>query len=160
VLIEAIARLAQNPSMNEIELHLAGDGYAMAELQQQVLELGLSNTVQFFGAISDTDSFYKSLDIYVQPSFAEGLPNSVIEAMNAAKPVLASDIGGNQDLVIDGETGYLFPAGNAEELSIRLEDLLNDSAQRLRMGGLGRERIENHFDIALVVDQLIEVYKG
>ncbi len=138
VLINAISFLEQNNPEHKIELRIAGDGATMDELQLQVSELGLNDTVVLLGAVSDTTPFYASLDVYVQPSFAEGLPNSVIEAMNAGIPVIASDIGGNQDLVIDDETGYLFTAGDAEQLSRKLDSLLSHSSQRRLMGKAGR----------------------
>ncbi len=160
VLIDAIALLKKNNPQPDIELRIAGDGETMDELRHQVAKLGLIDTVVFLGAISDTATFYNGLDVYVQPSFAEGLPNSVIEAMNAGMPVIASDIGGNQDLVIDGNTGYLFKAGDAELLSNKLNTLLSEPTQRLLMGKAGRMRIEEHFDIAQVVEQLVDVYRG
>ena len=160
VLIDAISLLKQNNPELDFEVRIAGDGDTMDELQQQVSILDLVDTVVFLGAVSDTDAFYSALDVYVQPSFAEGLPNSVIEAMNAAMPVIASDIGGNQDLVVETETGYLFKSGDAAELSEKLGSLIMKPMQRRVMGQAGRIRIEEHFDIARVVDQLVDVYRG
>ncbi len=158
VLIEAIALLGQQLVHQNLELHIAGDGDTMDELKEQVRRLDMEENVVFLGAVTDTESFYASLDIYVQPSFSEGLPNSVIEAMNAARPVIASNIGGNQDLVIEGETGYLFAAGDSEQLKDKLAMMISQSSKRLAMGRSGRERIKAHFDIDGVVEQLVELY--
>lgn len=158
ILLDGFAKCrAQNPDA-AIRLILAGSGTAEQELRAQVQSLGISNEVEFLGAIKDTAGFYAKLDLYVQPSFAEGLPNSVIEAMHAARAVVATDIGGNQDLVEDGVTGLLFPAGDSDQLGVLLSQCLSDKPKNTSMGNKGRTVIEEEFGMESVIDQLVGVY--
>jgi len=160
VLLEGYAKSRlKRPEINT-RVILAGDGIAEQDLRAQVDELGISNEVEFRGVVEDTAKFYSELDLYVQPSFAEGLPNSVIEAMHAGRAVLATDIGGNQDLVAEGESGHLFEAGDCDKLSELIVKCYDEPADNVRMGKNGRMLIEEEYGMEGVIDRLVGVYSG
>ncbi len=160
VLLESFANSKrERPDMNSCVV-LAGSGSQETELRALIEKHGIVDDVEFLGLISETASFYSGLDLYVQPSFAEGLPNSVIEAMHAAKAVVASDIGGNHDLIDDNVSGHLFPAGDAEALSALLIKCYDNRSDNLRMGKNGRQLVEEKYGMDGVIDQLVGVYSG
>lgn len=160
VLLEAFARSRQLRPQAQLQLLIAGDGDTLRALRQQVQRLNLVDSVTFLGRVDDTAAFFSSIDIYVQPSFAEGLPNSVIEAMLASRPVLATDIGGNQDLVKDGVTGFLFPAGDDQRLSEIIVSCVDKREQLGSIGAAGRQVIVQNYGFGRVVEQLMDLYRG
>lgn len=160
VLLEGYAKCREKHPGISMRVVLAGSGTSEPDLRALAEKLGIASDVEFLGTVKDTAAFYESVDLYVQPSFAEGLPNSVIEAMHAARAVLATDIGGNQDLIEDGFSGHLFPAGDSEKLGELLCKCVEDREDNLRMGNNGRDVIEKQFGMKGVIDQLVGVYSG
>jgi len=160
VLLEAFAQSKRERPDMDMRIVLAGSGSYEPELRALIEKNGIVDDVEFLGLIQDTSSFYTDLDLYVQPSFTEGLPNSVIEAMHAAKAVLATDIGGNQDLIEDNVSGHLFPAGDASVLSALLIKCYDDRSDNVRLGRNGRQCIEEQYGMEGVIDQLVEVYSA
>ncbi|MFK8081558.1 MAG: glycosyltransferase family 4 protein [Granulosicoccus sp.] len=158
VLIAGFARLkAAYPEKNFI-LTIAGSGSEQTALEEQAATLGIDDHIDWQGLIQDTVSFYHSIDIYVQPSFAEGLPNSVMEAMVAQRVVVASDIGGNTDLVKNGDNGLLFDAGDDIALADQLARLVCDPELSHRLALRGRQSIEERYCLQAVTRQLAELY--
>jgi len=158
VLLESFAQSKrERPDMN-MRIVLAGSGSQEPELRALIAEHGIADDVEFRGLIKETAGFYAELDLYVQPSFAEGLPNSVIEAMHAEKAVLATDIGGNTDLIEDKKSGHLFPAGDVDALAKLLIKCYDDRKDNQRMGKNGRKLIEEQYGMDGVIDQLVGVY--
>ncbi len=158
VLLDAYSTFRQKNKHLNTELVLAGSGSAEDDLREQCNQLGIADEVRFLGTIEDTSAFYETLDVYVQPSFAEGLPNSVMEAMLAALPVLASDIGGNQDLVSEAVSGYLFDAGDSDKLAQLLEDCSQNSEMCQKLGLNGQGYIAENYGMGSVVKGFIEKY--
>lgn len=158
VLLDAFALALQANPERKLHLRIAGGGEVMDTLQAQAEALGVASQVEWLGRIEDTASFFRSLDIYVQPSFAEGLPNSVMEAMVEQRPVIASDIGGNNDLIESGVTGLLFKVGDATQLSEQLQRLIDEPGLRHAVARSGRELIVGRFGFDRVVDELLELY--
>lgn len=159
VLFDAVAEILKRRPEERIKVIIAGSGSSQDDLLAQVDSLGIGDYVEWLGLIEDTQSFFQSIDIYVQPSFAEGLPNSVMEAMVEQKPVVASDIGGNNDLVNHGVSGLSFPAGDAKKLAVELLRMIDDSDSRQSMAAEGRKLIEQRYDIERVVTKLAELYR-
>ncbi|MGQ7844951.1 glycosyltransferase family 4 protein [Granulosicoccus sp. 3-233] len=158
VLLEAFARTSRANPRRNLLLRIAGSGETLDALQAQAEALGVAAQIEWMGTIEDTASFFRSLDIYVQPSFAEGLPNSVMEAMVEQRPVVASDIGGNNDLVEQGVTGLLFKVGDDEQLSRQLNRLIDEPELRHKVALSGRDLIVARFGFDRVVDELLELY--
>jgi glycosyltransferase involved in cell wall biosynthesis len=97
-------------------------------------------------------------DLFVLPSLSEGLPLALLEAMAARKAVVASDVGGVRDVVLDGETGLLVPPGDPDRLSTAITTLLRDPARCAEMGKRGRARVEQHFSVQKMVAAYEQLY--
>jgi glycosyltransferase involved in cell wall biosynthesis len=142
-LLEAARRLkAQGLPM---KYYLAGAGSLRKSLEEKSIQLGLKEEVEFLGFVYDIPAFLTKVDIFVLPSLFEGLGVSALEAMAAAKPVVASRVGGLPELVVDGVTGFLVAPQDAEALAGAVAKLAADRALARRMGQSGRERLKAHF---------------
>ncbi len=159
VLFDAVAEILKRRPNEKIKVVIAGSGTSQDDLLAQVERLNIGKHVEWLGLIEDTQSFFRAIDIYVQPSFAEGLPNSVMEAMVEQKPVVASDIGGNNDLVTHGVTGLSFPAGDAAKLADQLLHMIDNHDVKNSLASAGRQVIEERYDIERVVTKLAELYR-
>lgn len=115
--------------------------------------------VEWLGPVKDIPALLAGAHIACQPSsYREGLPKSALEAMAAGKPLVATDIPGCREAVIDGETGFLVPARDINALAAALERLINDPALRARMGAAGRARVEENFSDAIICSKTLAVY--
>ena len=158
VLMTAVAGLSDD-QRQRLEVAIAGDGTHLQSVKSQAESLGLGEIVRFHGAVDDVPAFLRTIDIYVQPSYAEGLSNAVLEAMCASLPVIASRISGNTDLVQPDKNGLLFASGDASELQQCLSQLLHDKERRRAMGAEGRQIIEQGYSTQAVSQQLMDVYQ-
>jgi glycosyltransferase involved in cell wall biosynthesis len=129
------------------EWHIAGDGPQMGALQSLAQELGIDDRVVFLGWQSRPQIIesYKNSNVFLFPSRHEGMPNAILEAMASGLPVIATCIAGNEELVIDGKTGYLVPSEDIETLQEALKKILNDSALCQQMGIASRRRAEESY---------------
>jgi glycosyltransferase involved in cell wall biosynthesis len=160
VLLDAFALLLRDNPARSLRLSIAGSGETSAALLQKAATLGIGEQIEWLGLVEDTSPFFQAVDIYVQPSFAEGLPNSVMEAMVEQRPVIASDIGGNSDLIEDEVTGLLFTAGDATMLACCLQRLIDEPQLRHSLAQAGRQLIIDRYGFDHVVEQLVELYRG
>jgi len=160
VLLDGFAQVLASRPGQKLHLVIAGSGETLVELQEQALRLGISENVEWLGLIEETAEFFQRLDIYVQPSFAEGLPNSVMEAMVAQRPVLASNIGGNNDLIEHGVSGLLFNAGDSNSLAQQLIRYLDDSQLRVSAAESARQHMVDLYGFDQIVEQLSELYRA
>ena len=144
VLLEALERLV--PEIPEIRLTLVGDGPDRADLEAHAAPLG--DRVRFTGYMSQDEvaEAMRSHDIFVLPSFAEGVPVVLMEAMASTCPVIATQVAGVGELVTDGENGFLVPPGDVDMLAARIQDLARDPELRHRMGAAGPAQVQKHFD--------------
>lgn len=152
VLIDALQILSDS----NWRLSLMGDGEDMAELQKYVVAKGLSSKVNFIGRVlpEKIAEYLLDADIFVLPSIRiEGFPMTVIEAMMASVPVVASKIGGIVDAVDDGITGYLVKPGDVESLTQTLEKLLYNKDARETMGANGRIKAIKEFSLDTMLDK-------
>jgi glycosyltransferase involved in cell wall biosynthesis len=156
VLIEAWSALA---AAHSADLVIAGDGDLREELEVRSAQLGLGKRIEFRGDIDDVPALLRDADIYVQPSFQEGMPNSVLEAMAAGLPIVATSVSGNVDLVTDGDNGLLVPPGDATALAAAIGRLLDDPALARRMGERSRMRVEREFGLPSVMARLEMAYR-
>lgn len=120
------------------------DGF-QAEMAAFVAEPPLAGCVHFTGFTEEIPALMNAMDVFVLPSYREGMPRSIIEAMGAGKPVVATDIRGCREEVVEGETGFLIPLRDASALADRIERLAADPGLRARMGEAGRSRARAHF---------------
>ena len=141
-LLEAV-RLVEAPC----HVRLAGDGPALPAVATEITRQGLSQRVELLGARDDIPELLARSDVFVLSSRSEGFPVSVLEAMAAGLPVVATDVGGVAEAVEDGATGFLVPAADSEALARALERLLVDGELRRRLGAAGRTRALSLFDV-------------
>ncbi len=144
----------------DAELWIVGDGPDRPALDAAVQSSQrLSECVRFLGRRDDVPALLGQIDLFVMPSLWEGLPNAVMEAMAARLPVVATNVDGTPELVIDGETGLLVPPRSAEALADAIAKLLADGALRLRMGQAGRQRVEQQFTEDRMIAETEALYR-
>ncbi len=144
----------------EARFLVIGDGSERQALERLSAELGLSGSALFLGDQSHVENLLASLDIAVLSSVTESMPNAVLEAMAMGRPVVATRAGGTQELVRDGETGYLVPVRDPEAMAEKLLTLLRDPEQRLAMGRAGRARVEREFSGTRMREELRTLYSS
>jgi glycosyltransferase involved in cell wall biosynthesis len=143
VLVEAAAAICRdNPGAGVV---LFGEGGLRAELEARVAELGLAGRVVMPGFRTDLDSLIGAADVVVLPSFTEGLPNVALEASAAGVPVVATAVGGTPEVVRDGETGFLVPAGQPAAIAAKVGELLADARLREQFGAAAKEYMQSTF---------------
>jgi glycosyltransferase involved in cell wall biosynthesis len=154
ILLESLVIL--KTSHPNLTLTVVGDGEDRAAIESMVVELGLPKNVKFVGYQSQAEvrQHLQQSDVFVLPSFAEGIPVVLMEAMAAGLPVVATQIAGVSELVADGISGYLVPPGEPNLLAERLEKLLGDSQLRERLGKAGRAKVERDFNLSQEVARL------
>ena len=158
-LIEALARLRRTDALAVLAgKDLERGGSYQRELEALAAELGVPERVVFAGYRDDVPALLAAADVFVLPSFAEGLPLTVLEAMAAARPVVASRAGGTPEAVVDGETGMLVPPGDVRALADALDELLADPERARRLGEAGKRRVEERFSAAAMTDRALAVY--
>lgn len=140
-LIQAVNLLKSH----EFRLLIVGDGPDMANLTQLTKDLDLESQVVFMGYESDPIQFYPMMDLLVIPSAREGFGLVAVEAMLFGLPVIASEVGGLKDVVVDGETGFLVPPRSPESIAEKIQILIDQSELRKQMGEKGRQRALQHF---------------
>jgi len=161
LLIDAVARLKQRGIL--VDLVLAGDGPMRAEIEKMVRELGLQDRVQITGWISSSQVREEILAAraMVLPSFAEGLPVVIMEALALRRPVITTYIAGIPELVRDGENGWLIPAGSVGALAAAMEDCLSRSLEEIeRMGDAGRHLVIERHSIDIEAGKLANHFRG
>jgi sugar transferase (PEP-CTERM/EpsH1 system associated) len=140
-------------------LLIAGEGAERAALQAQAAESrALRGRVLFLGPWKRVPELLNALDAYVLSSTFEGLSNSLLEAMASGTAVLATRAGGNPELVVEGESGLLFPAGDAEALADGLTRLCHCEEERHRLGAAAESRVAREFSLSVMVDQYEALY--
>jgi glycosyltransferase involved in cell wall biosynthesis len=140
-------------------LLVVGDGPERETLLDFCRKIEVTHRVRFLGQRDDVPRLLGAMDIFVLPSQFEGMPNAVMEAMNAGLPVVASDIPGTNELVIDGETGLLYPTGDTKALGIRLNRLLDDNVLRTKLGQAGQRRVRQEFSVERMVEGHVKLYR-
>lgn len=143
----------------DAELILIGDGEKLAEVQAYVEQIGIAEKVKFLGFRENVGEILAGAHIFALISNWEGLPYTIIEAMRAGLPVIASDVGGISEILIDGVTGYLIPRKDVATLSQRLSSLVSDEALRQKMGHQGRQRYESNFTFEQMYQKTLQAYQ-
>ena len=135
-----------------------GEGPDRAALEAQAKALGVGERAAFIGYREDIPDLLACCDLFVLPSLYEGLPLAILEAMAAGKPVIASDIRGNDEVVINGETGLLVPAADSTALAGAIRAILSDHAFAQRLAEAGRARVCHEFTEDNMVSSVAQVY--
>ena len=142
----------------EIRLYLVGDGSERSSLEELAASLGVADRVAFAGWSSDTPTWYAAADVVALTSDREGTPLALIEAAAAGRPVIASDVGGVADIVVDGETGLVFPPDDEDALAAALVRLARDPVLRLRLGSAAPTHARS-YSAERLVDDLDSLYR-
>jgi L-malate glycosyltransferase len=140
-------------------LVVVGDGPCREELEGLAQRLEISSRVHFAGEVRGEQNFHQFFDVSVLCSFSEGSPNSVLEAMAAAKPVIATAVGGVTDALTHGHTGIFVPVDDPAPLADALRSLEADSAQRARLGQAAREVARAKFRQDVVIERVSTLYE-
>ena len=155
-----IEALRARPGLAEsLRLVMVGDGPLRAECQQRLDAAGVGHLAWLPGERSDIPAVMRGLDLFVLPSLAEGISNTILEAMASGLPVVATRVGGNADLVRDGESGQVVPPGDVPALAGALADWASDPPRRRKAGGLGRCIVEQRFTLQAMVSAYRAVYE-
>jgi glycosyltransferase involved in cell wall biosynthesis len=137
---------------------LAGDGPLRAELERRARDLGVAARCVFLGERTDVPDLLASADLFVLPSLWEGLPLSVLEAMAAARPVVATAIGGTDEAVADEVTGLLVPPRDPAALAAAIVRVRADPELARRLGQAGRARVEQEFSSRVTAERVMRIY--
>ncbi len=137
---------------------IVGDGGLRESLGNLAKDMGLSEILTFAGYRQDAVELMSSFDVFVLPSLWEGLPYTILEAMALSKPVVATNVFGNAEVVVDAETGYLVPAEDEAALAQAVNKLLSNPALARKMGRRGNKRVKDLFSAQFMTRQLEETY--
>ena len=138
---------------------IAGEGELKDALEQQIRHHRLEKHAILAGFRTDVLSLHKAFDIFVMSSITEGLGTSLLDAMAAGKPVVATTAGGIPEVVVDGETGFLVPPRDHQAMADSIVRLLKDPDLRQRMGAAGRARVRARFTSEVMVRNTLRVYE-
>ncbi|MDP9053816.1 MAG: glycosyltransferase [Acidobacteriota bacterium] len=144
----------------EVKLVIAGDGANRVELEQYAAQLGIAASVVFTGFRTDLPDLLREADVSVLPSLSEGLSNSLLEAMSAGVPVIATNVGGNPEIVEDGTSGLLVPVRDANALAAAMIRMLADPELRRNLGTAGRRRIASEFSMERSLESVEHLYEN
>jgi glycosyltransferase involved in cell wall biosynthesis len=147
--------LASHPSA---QFAIWGDGPELHRLQAHAARLGVEHAVHFLGLCADPIAALRDAHVFVHPALAEAFPYVILEAMSAGKPIVASDVGGIGEALIDGHSGVLVPPGESARLAEAVVELLANGAMAERIGAGALARFESHFSLTQMIDGVIGVY--
>jgi glycosyltransferase involved in cell wall biosynthesis len=137
---------------------IVGDGDLLESLVARVRALGLDGTVYFTGNRDDVPELLASADVFVQTSYREGVSRSLVEAMHTGLAVVATDVGGTCEVVVDGTTGYLVSPGDADAIADRLDRLFSDAALRHALGHAAHNAVASTRSVEVMVHALDDLY--
>ena len=161
-LANAFIRLVEMNSLQgkHLRLIMIGDGELRAQAQQLLNQAGLETQVWLPGSNNQVPELMHAMDIFVLPSRNEGISNTILEAMASSLPVVATDVGGNPELVVVNETGVLVAADDPPSMAQALHEYVQNPDRRSAHGVAGRQRVEHNFLLEQMVEKYLSVYDG
>ena len=159
--LHVLVRAAQRVRSKDFKLYIVGGGYMELPIRMLAKAYGVEDRVELLGVVPERDKveLYRKAKIVVVPSiFNESFGIVALEAMATGRPVIASRVGGLEDVVVNGETGILVEPGSEEKLAEAIETLLEDEAYRRKLGAKARRLVEERYSWDVVVDRIIDVY--
>ncbi len=156
-LIRAMGLLRER--IPELRLVVVGAGPQKAELEALVVALDLKSRVEFVGWQHDIQSYLDSWDLFILPSLQEGFGVAAVEAMSSGLPVIASRVGGLEEVIIDGKTGWLVEPGNPEALARQIQLVLYNQCERHQVAEAGRQFAMEHFSTETMVRKIRAIYE-
>lgn len=155
-LIKSVSRL----SRNDFRLCIVGYGELEEQIRTWVKEYNIENMTDIYIKPNNVSELERNADIYISTSFFEGTSNSIMEALNWSLPVVATHVGDNDHLVIDGENGFLHPIGDVNGLSASLCQLLDSAKLRNQMGQMGNLNLRENFSMEIFEKRYIDLIEG
>lgn len=140
-----------------VQLIIVGDGPQRNELHYLAKKLGVDQQVQFTGSVDNPEYFLEQADLYIHTAKSEAFGLTILEAMAASLPVVCTDGGGNRDLIRNGENGFILETEKPEAFADKIEHLLKNTEQRIRMGS-NAQRFAQTFDIKSYAERLMAIY--
>ena len=156
-LFQAISKVLKK--ISNVKLLVVGEGEEEKKLKNLVESLDLTGAIIFAGLRDDIERILSISELFVFPSLWEGLPNALLEAMAAGKPVIATTVGGVPELVVHGKTGLLIPPNETDALAHAITELLHNRSRTRKMGKAARMRVEKHFTISRTVAKTENLYR-
>ncbi|MBV9241396.1 MAG: glycosyltransferase family 4 protein, partial [Acidobacteria bacterium] len=144
----------------DVHFVIAGEGEMQADLEAMASRLGIEGMTYFIGRCDDVPALLAASDVCVLTSVAEGFSNSILEYMAAGKPVVATDVGGASEVVLEDETGFLVPSNDDEAMADRLLELLGDQRKASQMGRAGHDRVASEFSISKQLESALNLYRS
>ena len=148
------------PELSALHLIVVGDGELRDDLRSRAESLGINGRVHFLGARRDLGNILAAIDIFAMPSYWEGLPLSMVLAMGAGLPVVASRVAGIPEVVSDGVSGLLVAPGDSPQLTKALAALVQDTGLRARLGDAAREFVLPRFGIDGYVASMVSLLRS
>lgn len=161
-LVQAFARslVLLGSAGDKLRLSIVGDGPLRPDVEAEILRAGLGGRIWLAGTRADVPEVMQALDLFVLPSRAEGISNTILEAMASGLPVIATDVGGNAELVVPGHTGALVPAADSAVMADTIARYAVDFALRSSHGAAGRQRVEAEFSLDGMVQRYASLYQS
>jgi glycosyltransferase involved in cell wall biosynthesis len=144
---------------HDVAWHVVGEGPERAALERMARDLDIADRVVFHGLLYDVTPVLAALDLFLFTSHREGLSVAILEAMSAGLPVVATDVGGIGDQVIEGKNGFIVPDRDVAAAAARVAAVLDDDALRARLGATSRERMEHHFSEEAMLSNYAALYR-
>ena len=157
-LVRAFRALVSRRGRERLRLVMVGDGPLLPQVERELHEAGVRDLAALFGSRDDVPELMRHFDLFVLSSRVEGISNTVLEAMASGVPTIATDVGGNRELIVDGATGALVAAESPEALADALELYVDDTTRIERHGVAARERAVGEFGLDTMVRRYAAVY--
>ena len=148
----------KDKGINNFTCMLAGQGELESEIRGKVSEMNLEENIIFLGYRKDIYKFIKLSDIVTLTSIKEGIPRIIMESMYFKKPIIATDVLGTRELIVNNETGFVTDLGDYKSMAENIEKLINDEELRYKFGSKGKIRIEKKFTEQLVIKRIDKLY--
>jgi glycosyltransferase involved in cell wall biosynthesis len=145
-------------SIPDVCLVIAGQGEEEKKLKDLVIDLGIAGNVKFIGLRFDLTEVYQLFDVFLLTSFSEGISVTLLESMAIGVPSVVTDVGGNREVVLEGETGYLVPVDADQEMAQRVCDLLMGLEKSTRMGRAAQEQVARKFSVQGMMSAYVGLY--
>jgi glycosyltransferase involved in cell wall biosynthesis/acetyltransferase-like isoleucine patch superfamily enzyme len=156
LLIKAVEQVRRRG--DDVKAVLVGDGPVMNEIRELIVAQGLEKEILLAGYRDDAQKVVQAFDLFVLASFSEGTSMALLEAMAAGVPCLVTDVGGNPEIVRDGETGWVVPSDDPAAMALAIQEALQDARKRERFARAGRERFQEQFSFTGMLDRYRRIY--
>ncbi|MEZ5591627.1 MAG: glycosyltransferase [Gammaproteobacteria bacterium] len=158
LLIHSLAQASQ--TLPQLRALLIGNGPVFKEVRQLIGELGLANRILLTGYRDDAKKLIKCLDLFVLSSFSEGTSMALLESIAAGVPVVVTAVGGNPEIVLKEQTGWVVPSDSTEELTTAIVDAAVNSAKGQYFSVAAKHRFEDHFTFAKMIERYDALYQS